>query len=154
MSKKRQCREPECMAKGQFEACPAHRRCPDCGGPSRAYGRRCKACSEVRHKAQKNAARAALVAARRLNRTDGGRRRVPGSGILTWAQEHALQEQPVAPVVDTSGCAHHDIVDTPSGTPMSHAVCQKCGRERDYPNYVDFTDWVGQTEMTAAGRNG
>lgn len=35
-------------------------------------------------------------------------------------------------------CTHHYLIDTPDGQVVVHAVCKKCGDERDYePGWLD-----------------
>ena len=150
-TRKQQCEEPGCEMTGEWTRCAEHRTCmePGCIILVHREDTRCALCSNDRKKAQRKALKEAQKAAQPARAPNegqrawnhkgagGARRRVPGEGVLTFAQERALQGQPaVAPVADTSGCVHHWVIETPNG-PTSRGVCKKCGWERNYANYTE-----------------
>ena len=42
--------------------------------------------------------------------------------------------------LETSGCKHQWIIDTPAGPP-SKGVCRLCGQERQFQNYIEGSFW-------------
>ena len=37
---------------------------------------------------------------------------------------------------ELAACPHHWVIERPSG-PVSKGVCQRCGEERDFQNYIE-----------------
>lgn len=49
---------------------------------------------------------------------------------------------------EKSGCVHHWVIDPPEG-PVSNGICQKCGEERIFRNYVAYSPWEADSSYPA-----
>lgn len=60
-------------------------------------------------------------------------------------------KQKVQEVQDTSGCAHHWVIETPSG-PLSKGVCRICGMEKKFQNYLENSVWTSDVSLEQLAR--
>ena len=53
-----------------------------------------------------------------------------------------------------STCPHHWIIDSPAG-PVSRGVCRLCGEKGEFKNFLEGSNWSGDTtsdEVSIGGR--
>jgi hypothetical protein len=60
-------------------------------------------------------------------------------------------KQRVQEVQDTSGCAHHWVIETPSG-PVSKGVCRVCRMEKQFQNYLENSVWTSDVSLEQLAR--
>ena len=51
----------------------------------------------------------------------------------------------LAEVLEPAQCRHHWVIQPATG-PVSQGMCQTCGEERDFKNYVESASW-GDTRL-------
>lgn len=56
-------------------------------------------------------------------------------------------------VREGSLCQHHWVIDTPAG-PISRGVCQLCGEEREFKNFLEGTYWDDDTSLEQVSTGG
>ncbi|MFQ5860184.1 MAG: hypothetical protein ACE5IG_01380 [Dehalococcoidia bacterium] len=54
--------------------------------------------------------------------------------------------------IQQTTCRHYWLIESPSG-PVSQGVCQLCGEEREFKNYIESAPWGEDTPVpgTPAG---
>ena len=109
--------------------------CPLCSGQKTRDAGRCRTCFELE------------AATYRLCPRCGYRKNRSSRVCAACYYATGMSVAPIHIARDDSGCAHHWALETPTGGPTSRGRCKRCGAEKDFPNWHDYTkfqlSWSG-----------